>query len=268
MAMARFQSAGSSSTIVPVGSRMAAPLTKTRGAPCAAMEALTASAMLASLVTSQPCAIAAPPAVLMRPAVALVACSSISRQATLAPASAKAKAMARPMPSAAPTTMAGLPSRRKRLSGIEPAPIACMSRPPLASVDAVHEGRHLHLSRSWVRRAQGFVELEQADPSASLLQQTLLVGWLGSGLSLCAEMIFASGGCPSGLPRLIQLRSRLAAHCAMTERMLLKAQRNSRSAWAARESKEANTRGQKSAPAPGWAAHVPWPSNDRLSMLR
>ena len=124
--MARFQSAGSSSTMVPVGSRMAAPLTRTRGPPCAAIAALTASAMLASLVTSQRCAIAVPLVLLMRAAVSLAAASSMSRQATLAPASAKANAMARPMPSAAPTTMAGLPSRRKGLSGIEPAPIACV----------------------------------------------------------------------------------------------------------------------------------------------
>ncbi len=124
MAIARFQSAGSSSTMVPVGSRMAAPLTRTRGTPCAAIRALTASDMLASLVTSQPCDIAVPLALLMRAAVSLAAASSMSRQATLAPASAKAKAMARPMPSAAPTTMAGLPSRRKGLSDIDSAPIA------------------------------------------------------------------------------------------------------------------------------------------------
>src|SRR5262245_41145967 len=135
MAMARFQAAGSSSTTVPVGSRMAAPLTRTRGAPCAAMAALTAPAMLASLVTSQRCAMAAPPALAMRAAVALAACSSISRQATLAPASAKAKAMARPMPSAAPTTMAGLPSRRKGLSGITPALV----------LDRFRRSRHGHL---------------------------------------------------------------------------------------------------------------------------
>ena len=53
-------------------------------------------------------------------AVSLAASASMSRQATLAPASAKTNAMARPMPSAAPTTIAGLPSRRKGLSGIEP----------------------------------------------------------------------------------------------------------------------------------------------------
>ena len=126
MAMARFQSPGSSSTMVPVGSRMAAPLTKTRGPPCAAIAALTAAVMLASLVTSQRWAIAVPLALLMRAAVSLAAASSMSRQATLPPASAKATAMARPMPSAAPTTMAGLPSRRNGLSAIEPAPITCV----------------------------------------------------------------------------------------------------------------------------------------------
>src|SRR5262245_13172686 len=167
MAMARFQSAGSSSTTVPVGSRMAAPLTRTRGAPCAAMAALTASAMLASLVTSQRYAMAAPLALAMRAAVALAAGSSISRQATLAPASAKAKAMARPMPSAAPTTMAGLPSRRKGLSGIEPAPIACVYRPPLSSLEARHDGRHRQLARSWLLRAHRFVDLGAPKPIAS-----------------------------------------------------------------------------------------------------
>src|SRR5262249_53740575 len=78
------------------------------------------------LVTSHRCAIAAPPPLVMRAAVSLAAASSISRQATLAPASAKVIAIARPMPSAAPTTMEGLLSSRKGLSRIEPTPYACV----------------------------------------------------------------------------------------------------------------------------------------------
>src|SRR5262249_44770736 len=87
----------------------------------------------ASLVTSHLCAIAVPLALSMRAAVSPAATSSMSRHATLAPALAKANAMARPMPSAAPTTMAGLPSRRKGLSDIAPAlvwPRSMLSRPP------------------------------------------------------------------------------------------------------------------------------------------
>src|SRR5262249_29807387 len=148
MAMARFQSAGSSSTMVPVGSRMAAPFTSTRGLPCTAIAALTASAMLASLVTSQRCDIAAPLMLLMRAAVSLAAASSMSRQATLAPASARANAMARPMPSAAPTMMADLPSSRKGLSDIELTPIVCDHANLYHQPNDTHDSLDLQLPRT------------------------------------------------------------------------------------------------------------------------
>src|SRR5262249_5955246 len=45
------------------------------------------------------------------------------------------------------------------------------------------------------------------DPSTFLLKHTLGVGGHGSGLGLHVEMISTSGGCLSGLPRLIKLRS-------------------------------------------------------------
>ncbi len=73
--------------------------------------AATAARQLAPSVTSRSTGSACAPPFSISAAVALAPGSSMSAQVTWAPAAANARAVARPIPLAAPTTMAVFPSR-------------------------------------------------------------------------------------------------------------------------------------------------------------
>src|SRR5262249_15369919 len=104
--MTRSQAASSSSSTVPEGSASAAPYMRTSRPPKRSTVAATAARQLAPLVTSRWTGSAWAPVFSISAAVALAPGSSTSAQATRAPAAANASAVARPIPLAAPTTIA------------------------------------------------------------------------------------------------------------------------------------------------------------------
>src|SRR5260370_11471054 len=110
MSSTRCQSAGVISTMVPLGSWGAGPLTKMSSRPKAWCAASAAVRVWLSLATSQACDSERPPASATSRAVSAAAAGSMSMQAIAAPSLAKATAMARQMPPPAPLIRAALPA--------------------------------------------------------------------------------------------------------------------------------------------------------------
>ena len=102
----RSQAASSISSTVAVRSLSAAPYMRTSRPPKRWTVAATAARQLPPSVTSRCTGSAWPPPASISPAVVLAPGSSMSAHATQAPAAANASAVARPIPFAAPTTMA------------------------------------------------------------------------------------------------------------------------------------------------------------------
>src|SRR5437667_3335746 len=102
----RSQAASSISSTVAALSLSAAPYIRTSRPPKRCTVAATAPRQLAPSVTSRCTGSAWPPPASISAAVVFAPGSSMSAHATLAPAAAKASAVARPIPFAAPTTMA------------------------------------------------------------------------------------------------------------------------------------------------------------------
>src|SRR5262245_22761694 len=107
----RSHAASSISSTVAAWSLSAAPYISTSRPPKRSTVAATAARHEAVSVTSRFTATARPPPFSISAATAFAPGSSTSAQATLAPTAAKASAVARPMPFAAPTTIAVFLSR-------------------------------------------------------------------------------------------------------------------------------------------------------------
>src|SRR5690242_1008073 len=101
--------ASQSSTVIlkmRLSRMMPALLTRIVGAPSSCATRATAASTCSGRLTSTPTAIARPPAAVMADTVSPQACSSRSSTATAWPSAASRRAVAAPMPRAAPVTMA------------------------------------------------------------------------------------------------------------------------------------------------------------------